>query len=95
LHKNWRRLSYAFDMRSEPHARPIKALENLAYARGASVGVAAVEAFTVLRAIVRSGLFNTFASPPAHFPKVDLKPVVIRDRRANNQFYDRVVPNEI
>jgi N-acetylglucosamine malate deacetylase 1 len=45
--------TYAFDMRPEPHARSIKAAETLARARGASVGVAAAEAFTVLRSIVR------------------------------------------
>lgn len=44
---------YAFDMRPEPHARSIGALENLAYARGATVGVAAAEAFAVLRTIER------------------------------------------
>jgi LmbE family N-acetylglucosaminyl deacetylase len=46
--------AYAFDMRPEPHARSIKAIENLARARGASVGVAAAVAFTVLRSIVRT-----------------------------------------
>jgi LmbE family N-acetylglucosaminyl deacetylase len=46
---------YAFDMRAEPHARSIKALENLARARGASVGLEAAEAFAVLRVIERSG----------------------------------------
>lgn len=45
---------YAFDMRPEPHARSIRALENLARARGATVGVAAAEAFVVLRTIERS-----------------------------------------
>lgn len=44
---------YAFDMRPEPHARSIKAIENLSYARGASVGLKAAEAFTALRTIVR------------------------------------------
>jgi LmbE family N-acetylglucosaminyl deacetylase len=44
---------YAFDMRAEPHARSIKAVENLAHARGASVGLAAAEAFAVMRSIVR------------------------------------------
>ena len=44
---------YAFDMRSEPHARSIRSLENLARARGATVGVAAAEAFSVLRTIGR------------------------------------------
>jgi LmbE family N-acetylglucosaminyl deacetylase len=46
--------TYAFDMRPEPHARSIKAIENLARTRGASVGVAAAEAFTVLRSIIRA-----------------------------------------
>jgi LmbE family N-acetylglucosaminyl deacetylase len=46
--------TYAFDMRGEPHARSIKATENLARTRGASVGVTAAEAFTVLRSIVRA-----------------------------------------
>jgi LmbE family N-acetylglucosaminyl deacetylase len=45
---------YAFDMRPEPHARSIAALENLARARGASVGMAVAEAFTVLRSLRRS-----------------------------------------
>jgi len=45
---------YAFDMRAEPHARSIKAVENLSYARGASVGLKAAEAFTALRTIVRA-----------------------------------------
>jgi LmbE family N-acetylglucosaminyl deacetylase len=45
---------YAFDMRDEPHARSMKSLENLAYARGATVGIAAAEAFGVMRTIVRS-----------------------------------------
>lgn len=45
---------YAFDMRPEPHARSIKALENLARARGATVGLAAAEAFAVLRMIERA-----------------------------------------
>lgn len=45
---------YAFDMRPEPHARSIKALENLARARGATVGLAAAEAFIVLRTIDRA-----------------------------------------
>jgi LmbE family N-acetylglucosaminyl deacetylase len=44
---------YAFDMRAPPHARSIKAVENLAYARGASVGLVAAEAFVVQREIVR------------------------------------------
>jgi LmbE family N-acetylglucosaminyl deacetylase len=45
---------YAFDMRPEPHARSLAALENLARARGATVGLPAAEAFAVLRTIVRS-----------------------------------------
>lgn len=45
---------YAFDMRPEPHARSIKALENLARARGATAGFAAAEAFAVLRMIRRA-----------------------------------------
>lgn len=45
---------YAFDMRPEPHARSIQALENLARARGATVGVAAAEAFMVLRTVERA-----------------------------------------
>lgn len=44
---------YSFDMRPEPHARSIKALETLARARGASVGMAAAEAFSVLRIVRR------------------------------------------
>lgn len=45
---------YAFDMRPEPHARSIIALENLARARGATVGLAAAEAFSLLRSIQRT-----------------------------------------
>ena len=45
---------YAFDMRPEPHARSITALENLARARGATVGLAAAEAFAVLRTVDRA-----------------------------------------
>ena len=45
---------YAFDMRPEPHARSIKALEILARTRGASVGVGAAEAFSVLRMVRRT-----------------------------------------
>jgi hypothetical protein len=44
---------YAFDLRPEPHARSLRAIENLAHARGASVGLSAAEAFTVQREIVR------------------------------------------
>ena len=42
---------YDFDMRPPPHARSIDALMNLAHARGATVGLAAAEAFGVLRLI--------------------------------------------
>ena len=45
---------YSADMRPEPHARSIKALETLARARGASVGLAAAEAFGVLRIVRRN-----------------------------------------
>jgi LmbE family N-acetylglucosaminyl deacetylase len=45
---------YSFDMRPEPHARSIKALETLARSRGASVGVLAAEAFVVLRTVRRT-----------------------------------------
>jgi LmbE family N-acetylglucosaminyl deacetylase len=45
---------YSFDMRSEPHARSIAALANLARLRGASVGVQAAEAFLVLRSLHRT-----------------------------------------
>lgn len=45
---------YAFDMRPQPHARSITAVANLAHARGASVGLAAAEAFMVLRQIERA-----------------------------------------
>jgi LmbE family N-acetylglucosaminyl deacetylase len=45
---------YAFDMRPEPHARSMAAVENLARCRGASVGLAAAEAFAVLREIDRA-----------------------------------------
>jgi|SRR3990170_1556372 len=45
---------YSFDMRSEPHARSIAALANLARLRGASVGVRAAEAFLVLRSLHRA-----------------------------------------
>ena len=43
---------YAFELRPEPHARSRSAIENLARTRGASVGLAAAEAFTILREIV-------------------------------------------
>lgn len=45
---------YAFDMRDEPHARSIKSLEMLARTRGATVGVEAAEAFSVLRIVERA-----------------------------------------
>lgn len=45
---------YTFEMREEPHARSIKAIENLARLRGASVGVPAAEAFSVLRILERA-----------------------------------------
>ena len=45
---------YLSEMRAEPHARSIKSVENLARARGASIGVASAEAFTVLRVIERA-----------------------------------------
>ncbi len=52
LEKKMRALqAYAFDMRPEPHARSLPALERLARARGATIGLAAAEAFTVLRSI--------------------------------------------
>lgn len=44
--------AYSFDMRAQPHARSIASLERLARARGSTVGLAAAEAFTVLRMIV-------------------------------------------
>lgn len=44
---------YSFDMRPQPHARSITALENLARLRGASIGVQAAEAFAIERVIVR------------------------------------------
>ena len=44
---------YSADMREEPHVRSIKSIENLARVRGASVGVAAAEAFAVLRMVSR------------------------------------------
>lgn len=45
---------YSFDMRPEPHARSLAALDAIAQARGATVGVAAAEAFISLRSIVHS-----------------------------------------
>ena len=44
---------YAFDMRPEPHARSVAALEMLARTRGATVGLVAAEAFAVLRMVRR------------------------------------------
>jgi len=41
-------------LRPEPHARSIPAVERLARRRGNSVGLAAAEAFAVLRQIERS-----------------------------------------
>jgi len=45
--------TYAYEMRDWPHARSIRALEHLARWRGATVGVAAAEAFVLGRAIDR------------------------------------------
>jgi LmbE family N-acetylglucosaminyl deacetylase len=45
--------AYAIDMRAEPHARSIAAVENLARARGATVGMVAAEAFVTLRQLRR------------------------------------------
>lgn len=42
---------YAFDMKPPPHARSIEALRNLAAYRGATAGLAAAEAFVVVREI--------------------------------------------
>lgn len=44
--------AYAFELRPMPHARSLEAVLNVARGRGATVGVAAAEAFTVLREIV-------------------------------------------
>jgi hypothetical protein len=41
-------------MRAEPHARSIAAVENIARARGASVGMAAAEVFVILRQLRRA-----------------------------------------
>jgi LmbE family N-acetylglucosaminyl deacetylase len=46
--------AYAAEMRPAPHARSLAALEALAMLRGAEVGVAAAEAFVLVREIVRS-----------------------------------------
>jgi len=55
LEKKMRALEvYAFELRPEPHARSIPAVERLARQRGASVGVEAAEAFALLRQIERS-----------------------------------------
>lgn len=43
--------AYGFELRPPPHARALEAVINLAHARGATVGLAAAEAFTVLREI--------------------------------------------
>ena len=43
---------YDFEMRPFPHARSMESVQALARHRGATVGVAAAEAFTVLRQIV-------------------------------------------
>jgi LmbE family N-acetylglucosaminyl deacetylase len=52
LDKKMRALEvYSFDMRHEPHARSIPAVERLARRRGNSVGLEAAEAFAVLRQI--------------------------------------------
>ena len=52
LDKKMRALEvYSFDMRPEPHARSIPAVERLARRRGNSVGLEAAEAFAVLRQI--------------------------------------------
>ena len=53
----WRRkrealLAYSSEMRPWPHARSLEALEHLARWRGAQVGVAAAEAFCLLRQLV-------------------------------------------
>ena len=45
---------YEFDMRPEPHARSIKALESLARTRGATVGMMAAEAFVISRILHRA-----------------------------------------
>jgi LmbE family N-acetylglucosaminyl deacetylase len=48
--------AYGFELRPKPHARSLEAILNLASTRGATVGVAAAEAFTVLREIVVNGV---------------------------------------
>ncbi len=47
--------AYAYEMRSFPHARSIKAVRALAQYRGANVGVSAAEAFSVYREVFREG----------------------------------------
>ncbi len=46
--------AYAAEMRPAPHARSVAALDALAALRGAEVGLAAAEAFVLVREIVRS-----------------------------------------
>jgi LmbE family N-acetylglucosaminyl deacetylase len=46
--------AYGFELRPVPHARSLDAVLNVAAGRGATVGLAAAEAFTVLREIVLS-----------------------------------------
>jgi LmbE family N-acetylglucosaminyl deacetylase len=48
--------AYAFELRPPPHARALEAVLNLARMRGASVGLEAAEAFSVLREIETGGL---------------------------------------
>jgi LmbE family N-acetylglucosaminyl deacetylase len=43
--------AYSCEMREWPHARSIKAVENLAYWRGASIGYGSAEAFNLIRNI--------------------------------------------
>jgi len=45
--------AYGVDMRPEPHARSIPAIDRLARVRGASVGLAAAEAFVVYRSLIQ------------------------------------------
>jgi LmbE family N-acetylglucosaminyl deacetylase len=44
---------YEFELRPEPHARSLAAVTNVIHARGATVGLAAAEAFMTYRTIVR------------------------------------------
>jgi LmbE family N-acetylglucosaminyl deacetylase len=54
LERNRRALeAYAFELRDPPHARSLAAVETLARRRGASVALAAAEAFVTLRHIIR------------------------------------------